>query len=95
MVVAILSELDSTLTDDAVDSIVDKTMIEADLNGDGRIDPEEWKDFVTKNPSLLKNMTLPYLKELTLAFPKLCAPHRSARLEITQDGIEFYSHKVR
>ncbi|KAJ6426440.1 hypothetical protein OIU84_022112 [Salix udensis] len=62
MVVAILSELDSTLTDDAVDSIVDKTMIEADLNGDGRIDPEEWKDFVTKNPSLLKNMTLPYLK---------------------------------
>lgn len=66
---AILSELDSTLTDDAVDSIVDKTMIEADLNGDGRIDPEEWKDFVTKNPSLLKNMTLPYLKELTLAFP--------------------------
>ncbi|KAI9401165.1 hypothetical protein POPTR_001G090200v4 [Populus trichocarpa] len=69
MVLAILSELDSTLTDDAVDSIVDKTMIEADLNGDGRIDPEEWKDFVTKNPSLLKNMTLPYLKELTLAFP--------------------------
>ncbi|KAF9689227.1 hypothetical protein SADUNF_Sadunf01G0069700 [Salix dunnii] len=69
MVVAILSELDSTLADDAVDSIVDKTMIEADLNGDGRIDPEEWKDFVTKNPSLLKNMTLPYLKELTLAFP--------------------------
>ncbi|CAK7335744.1 unnamed protein product [Dovyalis caffra] len=69
MVQAILSELDSTLTDVTVESIVNKTMIEADLNGDGRIDPEEWKVFVAKNPSLLKNMTLPYLKEMTAAFP--------------------------
>lgn len=39
-----------------------QTMIEADLNGDGKIDQEEWKEFVSKNPSVIKNMTLPHLK---------------------------------
>ncbi|KAE8717161.1 Calcineurin B-like protein 8 [Hibiscus syriacus] len=69
MVSALLSESDLSLSIDAVESIVDKTMTEADLKGDGKIDEEEWKEFVTKNPSILKNMTLPYLKELTIAFP--------------------------
>ncbi|KAG8659037.1 calcineurin B-like protein 8 isoform X1 [Manihot esculenta] len=69
MVLAVLSESDLTLSNDDVEAIVDKTMLEADLKGDGKIDQEEWKEFVAKNPSLIKNMTLPYLKELTLAFP--------------------------
>ncbi|KAF0932444.1 hypothetical protein E2562_010353 [Oryza meyeriana var. granulata] len=69
MVLAILNESDLFLSDDAVEQIVDQTFKQADLNGDGKIDPDEWKAFASKNPALLKNMTLPYLKDITMAFP--------------------------
>ncbi|XP_021275608.1 calcineurin B-like protein 8 isoform X1 [Herrania umbratica] len=97
MVFALLSESNLDLSDDVVESIVEKvsdnvncliccisiillsgylylvmfvqTMREADMKGDGKIDEEEWREFVKKNPSIIRNMTLPYLKELTLAFP--------------------------
>ncbi|ONK79304.1 uncharacterized protein A4U43_C01F5010 [Asparagus officinalis] len=69
MVLALFSESDLCLSDDVVDQIVDKTFMEADKKGDGKIDPDEWKEYVDKNPSLLKNMTLPYLKHITMAFP--------------------------
>uniref|UniRef100_A0A0E0G521 Calcineurin B-like protein n=1 Tax=Oryza nivara TaxID=4536 RepID=A0A0E0G521_ORYNI len=50
------------LSEEAVEQIVDQTFKQADLNDDGKIDPDEWKTFASKNPALLKNMTLPYLK---------------------------------
>ncbi|XP_020271790.1 calcineurin B-like protein 4, partial [Asparagus officinalis] len=62
MVLALFSESDLCLSDDVVDQIVDKTFMEADKKGDGKIDLDEWKEFVDINPSLLNNMTLPYLK---------------------------------
>ncbi|XP_062091400.1 calcineurin B-like protein 7 [Humulus lupulus] len=69
MVQALLKESDLTLSEDVVEMIVGKTFAEADSKGDGRIDEEEWKEYVEKNPSLLKNMTLPYLMDISLAFP--------------------------
>ncbi|PKU85355.1 Calcineurin B-like protein 7 [Dendrobium catenatum] len=70
MVLALLNESDLFLTDDVVETIVDQTFKQADLNCDEKIDPMEWKEFAKKNPSLLKNMTLPYLMDITMAeFP--------------------------
>ncbi|URD76133.1 calcineurin B-like protein [Musa troglodytarum] len=68
MVIALLRESDIMLSDDLLEAILDVTFAEA-VNGDDKINREEWKDFVMRRPNLLKNMTLPYLEDVTTAFP--------------------------
>ncbi|KAG6523259.1 hypothetical protein ZIOFF_013115 [Zingiber officinale] len=84
MVLAILSESELSLSDELVEEIVYR----ADARGDGKIDPDEWKDFVKRNPSLLRNMTLPYLLDITTSFPSFVMQ------EDISDTDTFHQHQV-
>ncbi|RHN53813.1 putative EF-hand domain pair protein [Medicago truncatula] len=70
MIDALLCEFEIKLSDDMIETIIQKTLLDADPNQDGKIDKFEWKNFVSQNPSLLKIMTLPYLRYLDNYFLK-------------------------
>ncbi|KAL1215922.1 Calcineurin B-like protein 5 [Cardamine amara subsp. amara] len=62
MIIDVLEESELMLTESVIDTIVSKTFEEADWKKDGKIDLEEWENFVATNPLTLKNMTIPFLK---------------------------------
>ncbi|KAL0735422.1 hypothetical protein Bca4012_011632 [Brassica carinata] len=69
MIIDVIEESELMLTESIIDSIVSKTFEEADMKKDGKIDMEEWENFVAMHPLTLKNMTIPFLKDLPRTFP--------------------------
>ncbi len=70
---------DIHLDDAALDRIVADTIAEVDLVGDGRINPEEWKTLVQRNPTIISFMTLPVLTQVGIKFPASPETQEKAR----------------
>ncbi|PQQ13248.1 calcineurin B-like protein 10 isoform X2 [Prunus yedoensis var. nudiflora] len=69
MVVATLLESGIHVPDETLEAIVNKTFADADSDKDDKISKDEWKAFALQHPTLLKNMTLQHLKDITTVFP--------------------------
>ncbi|KAJ4717911.1 Calcineurin B-like protein [Melia azedarach] len=57
------------LSNGSLRDIIDQKFLDADIDRDGKINKEEWNSFSLRHPALLKNTTLPFLKNITTVFP--------------------------
>ncbi|KAL8158915.1 hypothetical protein V2J09_000452 [Rumex salicifolius] len=101
MVLAILEELDVVLSDESVEALLDKTFMDVDSKGDGKIDRQEWED---KQLRIHRPTIVPYpnrtvkvfltVQELCITFPSFMMSSQVEDSDLSGRDNRFNCHRV-